>query len=519
MPLDLSVLESPTPKGLNFLVDLTLEVGRFVFMLSIVLFVAWIGWSRSLLGSWAWRFTLVAFLLLFFGAAIDVVDDYPVTVAFFGWHDTPVNTLLEKGVGYFGGFAFMFLAAWRWLPHSDTLTHEKSAAEEARKAAEEQRDVLRDQLIQAQKMEAIGALTGGIAHDFNNLLMVIDGYARRATSNIAKRAVVEESLKQVARASAQAAALTKQLLVFSRRQSMEKKVHRVSDLLSRVRDLLQHAVSDQHNLLFEFDAGTACIETDANEFCQTLLNLVINARDAMPNGGTITITSQLAAAVGSDGEHVTVSVADTGHGMDAKTAARIFEPFFTTKERGKGTGLGLSTAFGFVQASGGNIDVQTAPGAGTTMILRFPVSRQAATETARVITAAPRGRGEIILLVEDNEPVLELINESLTDLGYTVLPAPSGFEALEIASERDAAIDLLLTDVIMPGLSGIEVARVVRARRPDIKIIFMSGYTDATRKTGHMPHGAALLQKPVDMRRLAEVIHGELSGLTLSAVG
>jgi CheY-like chemotaxis protein len=239
----------------------------------------------------------------------------------------------------------------------------------------------------------------------------------------------------------------------------------------------------------------------------------------MPDGGTITITSRLIAASADKDEHVEISVADTGHGMDVETAARIFEPFFTTKERGKGTGLGLSTAFGFVQASGGEIEVETAPGVGTTMFLRFPVSRRPVAAAGAAVRETPRGLGETILLVEDNEPVLQLIDETLTALGYTVLPAPSGFEALEITEETDGVIDLLLTDVVMPGLSGIEVAKIVHARRPDTKIVFMSGYTDATRKTGQMPGGATLLQKPVDLRHLAEVIRGELAGLKLPKAG
>jgi len=495
--------------------ELAFEIGRFVFMFGIVIFVGWIGWSRQLLNNWAWRYSILAFLLLLFGASVDVIDDHQTTRAFFGWTGSTINLMIESA-GYLSGFAFMFLAAWRWLPHSDTLKREKQLAESARTAAEQQRDVLRKQLAQAQKMEAIGALTGGIAHDFNNLLMVIDGYARRATDNIGKQTVVVESLQQVLGATKRAGALTKQLLVFSRRQAMEKKVARVADLIASVHGLLAQATGERINLLLEIEDGASCIETDNNEFSQTLLNLTINARDAMPGNGTITIASRLTKGSDGKGDVVEISVTDTGAGMDEATVERIFEPFFTTKERGKGTGLGLASVYGFMQASGGDIRVQSKPGSGTIMSLLFPVSERPLTEAPTETRTNARGGGETILLAEDNEPVLKLIHEALTDLGYQVLSAPSGFEALERETSWDGAIDLLLTDVVMPGLSGIEVAQVVRARRPKAKIIFMSGYTDEAKKTGQMPCGATFLQKPIDMKRLAEVIRDQLDQSEMS---
>jgi len=491
-------------------IELAFEVGRFAFMLGIILFIARIGWSRQLLDNWAWRFSILAFLLLLFGVSIDVIDDYEVTRTLFNWKDSALNTFLEKGVGYFGGFAFMFLAAWSWLPHSDALRSGKRMAEVAQCAAERQRDDLRKQLTQAQKMEAIGALTGGIAHDFNNLLMVIDGYARRASDNTGKQSIIDESLQQVLGATKRATALTKQLLVFSRRQAMEKKVERVAVLIAEMRGLMIHAAGTRINLLFEIEDGETCIETDSNEFSQTLLNLTINARDAMPDSGTITIASKLIDANDDGGGIIEISVTDTGLGMDEATVEHIFEPFFTTKERGKGTGLGLATAYGFMQASGGDIRVASKPGAGTTMSLRFPVSNLPRVETRAEINSVARGCGETILLVEDNEPVLKLIHEALTERGYVVLPAPSGFEALELEMSYDGDIDILLTDIVMPGLSGIEMAQVVRSRRPNARIIFMSGYTDEAKKTGQMPCGATFLQKPVNMIRLAEVIRARL---------
>jgi len=490
--------------------EIAFETGRFIFMIGIVIFIGWVGWSRHLLENWAWRFSLVAFVLLLFGASVDVIDDYEATINFFAWKDSPFKTFLEKGLGYLGGIFFMSLAAWRWLPHSDALKSEKQAAENSQALAEGQRDVLRDQLIQAQKMEAIGQLTGGIAHDFNNLLMVIDGYSRRARENLNQPAIVEESLEQVANAVLRTSALTKQLLVFSRRQSMEKDVARIGDLISGAKGLLKPLLDARTVLLVEVEDGAACIETDSNEFCQTLLNLAINARDAMPDGGILTIGSRLIGGDNGAGKFVEVSVTDTGQGMDEETAARIFEPFFTTKEQGKGTGLGLATAYGFAQASGGEIKVESTPGSGTTMRLIFPEIDRAPAELAVQGSEMPRGGGETILLVEDNESLLNLIHETLSGLGYNVTSAPSGFEALDLVEDPGVPLDLLLTDVIMPGLSGIEVAQVVRSRRPKTKVIFLSGYTGDAGTTGQMPPGSKLLQKPVDMKRLAEVLRSEL---------
>jgi len=495
------------------------EAGRFIFMIGIAALVAWVGWSRQLLGHWAWRFSLAGFLLLIFGAGIDVIDDYEFTRSVFTWHDSPWNTFLEKGVGYFGGFAMVFLAAWQWLPHIDAMHEKGHRAEEARRTAEEHRDILRDRLVQAQKMEAIGQLTGGIAHDFNNLLMVIDGYTRRAVNNIGNRDKVEESLKLVISASEQASSLTSQLLKFSQRQAIDKKIVRVEDLIAGVKGLLGQTVGKGIDVLFAIENPEARIETDANEFCQTLLNLAINARDAMPDGGTLTIGARDVDPGEGGNALAEIFVTDTGHSMDSATAARIFEPFFTTKEHGKGTGLGLATAYGFVQASGGQIDVESAPGAGTTIRLRFPLSARPATRAAHQAGGMARGNGETVLVVEDNGPLLRLMQDSLTVLGYNVLAASGGFEALEIDERTKTGIDVLLSDIAMPGLSGIEVAQVIGRRRPGIKIIFMSGYTDTSEKTGNMPPGATLLQKPVQVERLAEVLRSELNRPRLSKAG
>jgi len=492
------------------MLELVFEIGRFTFIIGTLIFIGWLGWTRQLYGNWAWRFSILAFLLLLFGITIDVIDDYQITRDLGAGHDMPLSTFLEKGVGYLGGFASMLLAAICWLPHSDALKSQKDAAERARTAAEWQRDILRDQLTQVQKMEAIGALTGGIAHDFNNLLMIIDGYTRRAAKTIDQNSAAADSLQQALGAIKRASALTKQLLVFSRRQRMEKKVFRVSDLIASVRGLLVQAAGEQNELQLQIQDGACCIETDSNEFSQTLLNLTINARDAMPDGGTITIASRMIAGGNGKADLMEISVADTGTGMEKATIERIFEPFFTTKERGKGTGLGLATTYGFMHASEGEIRVQSEPGSGTTMSLLFPVSHHPVTEAPTETKGAPRGRGETVLLVEDNESILKLIHSELTDLGYNMLSAPSGFEALEIEMSWNKPIDILCTDVVMPGLSGIEVAQVVRARRPTVKIVFMSGYTDDIKKSGLMPNGAMFLQKPLDIKRLAEVIRAQL---------
>ena len=397
-----------------------------------------------------------------------------------------------------------------------------------RKRAEENQEILEQQLVQAQKMEAIGQLTGGIAHDFNNLLMVIDGYAHRAARNPDDTAATAGALHEVLKATEKAAKLTSQLLSFSRRRVMEKRVFRIEDNLLGIKELLGRSVGELYDLRFAIDDAGACVETDPGEFAQAILNLAVNARDAMGKGGNIVVGTrvvELDAAFTqthqnmSPGRFVEVYVEDHGHGIDPETLKRIFEPFFTTKDQGKGTGLGLTMVYGFAQQSGGCVEVRSVPNEGTLFQVYLPVVDRKPAEIAAEVEEIHHGKGETILLVEDDEAVLALTRDLLEDLGYTVLTAGTGLEALEIDEEHDGHIDLLLSDVVMPALGGFEVAEMIRERRPDTRIVFMSGYPNRNNTGGKMPAGAQFLQKPVKANRLARVIRMVLDSTDLGLVG
>jgi len=391
-----------------------------------------------------------------------------------------------------------------WIAHRRWSDNRKEI--ERRVAAEEDRDALRKQLNQIQKMKAIGELAGGIAHDFNNLLMVVDGFGRRASSNLEDRAILEECLTQILSAGERGAALTRQLLVFSRRQAMEKRVVTVKDLIEGVQGLLGHTLPEHFELRVDMENPDSKIETDPNEFVQAILNLVINARDAMPNGGRIVISTMEIEASGAAPNWIRFDIRDTGQGIDEETMQRIFEPFFTTKGRDQGTGLGLAMVYGFVHGNNGRIEVSSAVGEGTDFSLFFPATDGALVQVPQTGDAAAPGEGETILLVEDNEALLNLFKVQLAELGYKILSATGAFWALEINEDYEDTIDLLLTDVIMPGMSGIELAKAVRESRPDMKIIFMSGYAGEAKKTGGLPDDATFLQKPVNFNHLASVL-------------
>jgi PAS domain S-box-containing protein len=383
-----------------------------------------------------------------------------------------------------------------------------------------QRVEIERQLNQAQKMDAIGQLTGGIAHDFNNILMVTDGYTRRALKNIDDPAAVTEALEEVLKGTDRAARLTKQLLSFSRRQIMEKRVFRIEEAITEIEGLLQKSTGERYELHIESDTNGACVETDESEFNQALINLVINARDAMPTGGRIEVSSQVVeldedfAAKHqklSAGRFVEVSVKDYGVGIDDDTLEHIFEPFFTTKDQGKGTGLGLAMVYGFAQSSGGAVEVETAVEAGATFKIYLPAVDRDPQKLVAEVEEEHLGQGETILLIEDDPPLLELARGTLESLGYNVLTASDGFEAIEIEAEHEAGIDLLLSDVVMPTIGGFEVASMIRESRPDIKIVFMSGYPNrAGISNENVPDNCQFLQKPVKPAHLAQALRHEL---------
>ncbi len=366
-----------------------------------------------------------------------------------------------------------------------------------------------EQLRQAQKLEAVGLLAGGVAHDFNNLLSIILSYAQLMGEALPPEHPTHADLAEIQGAGQRAAVLTRQLLAFGRRQVLQPRVVNPNEVVSGLVTMLERVIGEDIELAFRPHAALHDIHVDRGQLEQVLMNLVVNARDAMPTGGKVTITTEnveVDPRYASDhleiapGSHVMLSVTDTGVGMDRDTQARIFEPFFTTKGPGKGTGLGLSVVFGIVKQSGGQIWVYSEPGQGTTFKVYFPRALPTVQTPARGIEsmAPPRTGTETILLVEDEGPVRHLAQRVLERAGYCVLPAGHGPEAIELCLRHTTGIDLLLTDVIMPHMSGRELADRLTATRPDLRVLFMSGYTgDAILRHGGLSADVAFVEKPI----------------------
>jgi PAS domain S-box-containing protein len=363
---------------------------------------------------------------------------------------------------------------------------------------------LEEQFRQAQKMEAVGRLAGGVAHDFNNLLTVIGGYTQMLLEAMQADNPLRPSIEEIDRASASAAALTQQLLAFSRRQIVTPQVLDLNQLVAGLDKMLHRLIGEDIELLTLCPPELPSVKVDAGQIEQVLMNLVINARDAMPRGGTITIETEVATfderspdGVGP-GRYVVLSVADTGRGMTEETKLHIFEPFFTTKGRGKGTGLGLSTVYGIVKQSGGEIAVASAPGEGSTFRIFLPAVDRAAAAGVDGAPPAERKRGtETVLLAEDEVALRNLIRGILEGRGYSVLLAADAREALERCERHSGPIHLFLTDVVMPGMSGQDLATLATRLRPRLKVLYMSGHTDhAILEHGVLDSGIAFLRKP-----------------------
>ena len=374
---------------------------------------------------------------------------------------------------------------------------------------------LQEQLLQAQKMEAVGRLAGGVAHDFNNLLTVITGYAamlRESQAAGSSRPAIEE----IERAVERAATLTHQLLAFSRKQVLQLRTFNPNAVITGMEELLRRLIGEDILLVTILDGGVGNINSDPHQLEQVIMNLAVNARDAMPSGGRLVIESK-AARVDSEmqglrpGDYALLSVTDSGHGMDAATTARIFEPFFTTKELGKGTGLGLSTVFGIVRQSNGLIAVESAPGRGSTFRIYLPVYQGAAEKPFACEAAASEARRTgTVLVVEDEAPLRRLVAKVLDGAGYNVLQAANGHEGLALV-DSNPPIDLLLTDVVMPGMSGPELVGRLRTNRPELLVLFMSGYDHALIDQELLHQSARFLPKPFTPRKLLAQI-GELIG-------
>ncbi|MBK7403022.1 MAG: response regulator [Myxococcales bacterium] len=384
----------------------------------------------------------------------------------------------------------------------------------ARKRAEDERGRLtealastEEQLRQAQKMEAIGALAGGIAHDFNNLLTGIISYAHFALEAARKGESVSEDVTEIEKAARSAAQLTRQLLAFSRQQVLSPRVLDLDEILLQLEKMLRRVLGEDVELRYLSDGEPHRCKVDPGQIEQVIMNLAINARDAMPNGGKLTLelcATDLDRGYADEhlevtaGPHVMLAVTDTGVGMDAVTVARIFEPFFTTKEQGKGTGLGLSTVFGIIKQSGGHLWVYSEPGLGSSFKVYLPAVEAPIVPPRAEARGRPLQGHETILLVEDDPQVRAVLRTILRRAGYEVLEAPGGEQALLTSREHAGRIHLLVTDLVMPGMNGREVAERVEAERPGLKVLYMSGYTGNTLGlVGAIDEGVAFLQKPI----------------------
>ena len=392
-----------------------------------------------------------------------------------------------------------------------------------RKQAEAERQNLHSQLLQAQKIESIGRLAGGVAHDFNNCLNVVQGFTQICLAQLREGDPLIDDLEQVMKASERAAGITKQLLAFSRSQIVEPRVLDLNFIIDDTSKMLQRLLGEDIAIEKRLQMDIGHIYTDQGQMVQVLMNLAVNARDAMPSGGTLRIATESCdvdeGSVGfhpkaKPGRYVKLTVSDTGCGMDSETQRRIFEPFFTTKGPSKGTGLGLATVYGIVQQNSGFIEFHSETGAGTSFTIYLPRTDERPDCRPRQIGQAIQGGHETILVVEDEEPLRNLMRRILEESGYKVFCAANGGEALLACERGSACIDLMITDVVMPGMSGVELAKRVAAECPEMKVLYTSGYTDdAVLQHGIIDPERNLIRKPYTISELRHKVRSMLHGI------
>jgi CheY-like chemotaxis protein len=381
--------------------------------------------------------------------------------------------------------------------------------------------VIGERLRQSERLESLGQLAGGVAHDFNNLLGVILNYTSFVAEAVAEDASASRDVAQIRTAAERAARLTRQLLIFGRRDPSRSEVLELDAIVADIHDLLSHSIGAHIELVVRTCDRLPTIRADRGQVEQVLLNLALNARDAMPEGGVLTIATTVVEIdedyvhlypEATPGRHVELSVSDTGVGMPPEVAAHVFEPFFTTKPKGQGTGMGLATVYGIVTDAGGSASVYSEPGLGSRFRVLFPALEALAVPTVVPVPDDLEGHGETILIVEDEPAIMETTARILRRHGYTVIEAPTAAEALAVASSQ--TLHLLLTDSVMPQMSGREVAERIGAFRPDLPVLFMSGYSEgAVGPQGLGGKGAPLLEKPFTTAALLQHVRARLTGV------
>jgi PAS domain S-box-containing protein len=393
------------------------------------------------------------------------------------------------------------------------------------KHAEAERERLHEALDEARRLESVGRLAGGVAHDYNNMLGVILGSATAAIDLLEEGHPAREELEEVRKAATRSADLTRQLLGFARRQPARPEVLDLDERVAAALKMLARVVREDVRVLYSPGVDVPHVRIDPAQLDQILVNLAANARDAIAGTGTLRVETSRATIEAEvpggprPGTYAVVRVRDDGAGMSEDVRAHAFEPFFTTKGVGRGTGLGLATVHGIVKQNGGEVSLESAPGRGTVVTIHLPAQARAP-RSAKALAAPPRGGAEVVLLVEDEPAVLRLVERTLRRLGYTVLAAPSPWEATRLAEEHDGPIDLLLTDVIMPGTSGRELARTLLATRPAMRTLFMSGYpAEEMSREGLIAEGAELVQKPFTVETLYASVRRALDGEDARSTG